>query len=223
MTFETQADRAFFIARFGLAPERGILLAGTGVDLSKFTPADPPASPLRVLFAGRLLHSKGVDTFLEAARLSRADGQAIEWLIAGWRGDQGSADALSEADIEDLRNSADVRFLGHVEDMPQLLAERARAGAPDPLSGGRAAHPHRGRRVRGGDRRPRLPGARRLVEPHDVSGLLMDDGAQPGAAEPGAPPAAATSLEQAAARLARDPDLRRRLADAARRRVLCDG
>ncbi|WP_406857380.1 glycosyltransferase [Alsobacter sp. KACC 23698] len=218
VTFETQSDRAFFMERFGLPADRAILLAGTGVDLSRFVPGRPPAAPMRVLFAGRLLHSKGVDTFCEAARLARSQGLNVEWLIAGWR-DGGSADALSEDDIEALRRSSDVTFLGHVADMPALLAgvhvlalpTRYPEGVPRILIEAAAC----GVAIVV----PDFPGARRLVD-HEVSGLLIDDDA---GAPAGGPTPAAVSLAQAIARLAGDPGLRARLAAAAQRRVLRDG
>jgi glycosyltransferase involved in cell wall biosynthesis len=69
-----------------------------------------------VLFASRLLRSKGLDVFMEAARkLSPRSG--AEFLVAGIA-DDNDPDAV---DPEEVRANPSVKFLGEIKDMAGLL------------------------------------------------------------------------------------------------------
>jgi glycosyltransferase involved in cell wall biosynthesis len=117
-TFETDHDRSQIVGSFGVPFERTIVIQGTGLNLSTFAVDDKNFDePLTLLFAGRLLRSKGVSAFLDAAHLPGAS--QFRWLIAGWRYE--SPDALTDDEVEALRYSRHVEFLGAVSDMPALL------------------------------------------------------------------------------------------------------
>lgn len=117
VTFETEHDRDVWIARKLIDSSQATITCGTGLDLDRFTSVRPicERKSLKVLFAGRLLRSKGLDVFLQAAaRINKPD---IEMAVAGVIEDD--PDALT---LEDLRAVTQIKFLGHVVDMPQLLA-----------------------------------------------------------------------------------------------------
>ena len=117
VTFETSSDRDFWIDRRLIRRDQAMVTQGTGVDLHKFSPAPRKGDqPLKVLFAGRLLLSKGVDIYLKAATILRAT--AIQMLIAGFI--ERDPDAVS---LEALKGCRDIRFLGEVSDMDRLLRE----------------------------------------------------------------------------------------------------
>lgn len=117
-TFETAHDRAQWLERGLITQERSIVLRGAGVDPSTFFTREGQreAGPLRVLFASRLLRSKGLDAFLLAAEAfsGRAD---VEFIVAGMT-DVGDPDGYSPQELEANRL---IRFLGAVSDMPSLL------------------------------------------------------------------------------------------------------
>lgn len=119
-TFETEHDRKVMIEAFGLSSKRSLVVQGTGLDLDAFSvDCAPSAEKLTVLFAGRLLRSKGVMAFVDAA-VEPGAGR-YRWLVAGWRYD--SPDALSQPEMDALRHSERIEFLGAVSDMPSLLAK----------------------------------------------------------------------------------------------------
>lgn len=98
------------------------LIAGSGVDLSRFQP--PLAMPstgvnFRVLLPARLLWDKGLGELVGAARRLRAEGRSIEILIAG-APDPGNPASVPEETVRDWVAEGLIRWLGHVEDMPAL-------------------------------------------------------------------------------------------------------
>jgi len=119
-TFETQHDREQIINVFGVDRARATVVQGTGLDLRSFASEGKLfREPLNLLFAGRLLRSKGVLAFFDAAHLVGAS--RFRWRIAGWRYD--SPDALTDDEVRKLCSSSQIEFLGQVTDMPTLLRE----------------------------------------------------------------------------------------------------
>jgi glycosyltransferase involved in cell wall biosynthesis len=67
-----------------LAPSHIHMIRGSGVDVSRFAPApEPPSPPVRAVYAGRLLWSKGIGELVGAARELRARQVPVEIVLAG--------------------------------------------------------------------------------------------------------------------------------------------
>ena len=111
------------LERIGVPKHRLKFIASSGVNLRRFSPSPYRLSshPLRVLCASRLLWSKGIGLFIEAARRLKHQGRNFQFLLAG-TSDQGNPDTIDSALIETWRHEGDVEILGHVEDMPQAMA-----------------------------------------------------------------------------------------------------
>lgn len=203
-------------ARTGLVSAAQVrLIAGSGVDCQRFAPAAPgPAAPvgtataagqrLRVLLPARLLWDKGLAEFVAAARLLRAQGLAMDFLLAG-EPDPGNPAAVPEATVRGWVAEGLLQWLGHVDDMAALFATvqvvvlpSYREGLPKGLiEAGACALPLITTNV---------PGCREVVT-DGVDGLLV-------------PVKDAPALAHAMARLHQDPALRARLGAAARQKAL---
>ena len=99
------------------------LIPGSGVDCTRFL---PPAEserrqPLRVVLAARMLWDKGVREFVEAARTLKLQGRALRFVLAGGP-DPGNPASIPESVLLDWQAAGLVDWLGHVDDMPALLA-----------------------------------------------------------------------------------------------------
>jgi glycosyltransferase involved in cell wall biosynthesis len=120
LTFETQHDYAFWTAWEVATPQNSSVIDGVGVDPALFHPAPIPRTEgkTRLLFASRLLKSKGLKAFLMMAKQfsGRPD---LEFIVAGMSGDK-DPDAISPQQLSQLD---EIRFLGEVENMPDLLRE----------------------------------------------------------------------------------------------------
>lgn len=96
------------------------LILGSGVNTHVFTPGERNTGTVRVVFASRLLKSKGILELIKSSQQLSDEGLKHELLIAG-EPDPMSSDSLSESDISLLRKQKNIQFLGNVTDMPALL------------------------------------------------------------------------------------------------------
>lgn len=101
------------------------LIAGSGVDTERYRPrADALCASGRkasIVFAARLLWDKGVAEFVQAAQALRAEGLNIQFLVAG-EPDPGNPASVPEEQLTAWREDGNVTLLGHVQDMPALMA-----------------------------------------------------------------------------------------------------
>lgn len=200
-------DHAEFVDAGVVRPDRVHIIPGSGVDLSRFMAvARQPVegAPLRVLLAARMLWDKGLQEFIDAARMLRAEGRRIDFLLAGEPDPGNPASAPAEV-IRGWVDEGVVQWLGHVGDMAALLASvdivvlpSYREGLPKTLIEAAGC----GLPLVTTD----VPGCREVVT-HEVDGLLC-------------PVRTVEPLALAIARLQDDPALARRLGDAARLKAM---
>lgn len=201
-------DDVALFARAGLADTAPVhLILGSGVDCARFlasTPRETGGQPLRVLLAARLLWDKGVAEYIDAARRLLAEGRMLKFLLAG-DPDPGNPAAVPEAAVRGWADHGIVEWLGHVEDMPALLASvdmvvlpSYREGLPKGLIEAASC----GLPLVTTD----APGCREVVT-DGVDGILV-------------PARNAQALAAAIARLQDDPELAARLGTAARAKAL---
>ncbi len=190
-------DRAALLG-LRVPADRIVCIAGSGVDLERFTPTPEPAGVITVGFVGRLLADKGVHTLVEAHHLLKSRGVEIALQMAGTP-DPANPSSVTEAELAAWR-AAGISVLGHIDDIPAFWASAhiavlpsRREGLPKSLLEAAAS----GRPMIASD----VPGCREVVGTE--SGLLVrvDD-----------PVALADAIE----RLAASQELRQRLGAAAR-------
>lgn len=191
-----------------VAADRIRIIRSSGVNLSRFQPGERggTGSRLRVLLASRLVREKGVEDYVEAARLLRASGRDIEFLLAGMP-DPGNPGSVSREEVERWVGDGLVNWLGHVDDMPALMStidvmvlpSYYREGVPKSLIEAAAC----GLAII----TTNLPGCREVVAQHGIDGLHVD-------------PRSAASLARQLAALDEDRDLLRRLGQRARHNAM---
>lgn len=201
--FQNAHDRALFVELGWIAARDAVIIPGSGVDPTEFTPAgDAPHDPIAVMFASRLLHAKGVEDFVIAAE--RLAGQA-RFIIVG-EPDPDNPDSVSRNEIDGWLAGRFVEYWGRREDMPAVmrmadifcLPTFYREGVPKVLVEAAAT----GLPIVTTD----IPGCNDVVVDGD-NGLLI-------------PPRDAGAIVSALARLINDAELRRRMGQAGRDRVI---
>ena len=206
------------LRRLGV-PEHKLHLLGNGVDMTRFDPATHADARQQVRselgigdhevvvgLVGRLVREKGYREVFEAARNLRAAHPHVRFVIAGPT-DLDKADAITQAELDQVAADAGVVFLGmrtdverlypafdlyvlasHREGFPRSAMEAAAMGLPIVATD--------------------IRGCRQVVD-HDVTGLLV-------------PVRDAAALEAAIGALISDPDRRSRMATASRDKAVAE-
>ena len=115
MTTENPQDRDRLVS-LGIVPmERAIAIAGAGLDLDVYTSQGrrQTTGPLRVLMASRLIKTKGVAIYLEAARRMVESGVSMRFDLAGPI-DPTDADVIDENDLRIAGRQGHITYLGVV-------------------------------------------------------------------------------------------------------------
>jgi glycosyltransferase involved in cell wall biosynthesis len=120
MVFQNPDDRQLFIDSGLVNPSTGILIRGSGVDESYFSPQPESTDNLPVvLFAGRLLWQKGLGEFAEVAR--RLQGQA-RFVVVGYE-EATSPLNVPTSQLEAWHNEGIIEWWGKRDDMPDVYAQ----------------------------------------------------------------------------------------------------
>jgi glycosyltransferase involved in cell wall biosynthesis len=187
-----------------VSPSRAAVISGAGVDPERFCPRPEAVGAPVALFAARMLWDKGVGDLVEAARILRARRVEGRVVLAG-SPDPGNPASIPASQLEAWNREGIVDWLGHREDMPELLANAAVVvlpsygeGFPRSLLEGAAA----GRALIAAD----TPGCREIVI-DGITGTLVP---------PGRPEVLADEIEA----LWRNPELRRKMGEQGRELVL---
>src|SRR5581483_8789469 len=164
---------------------------------------EPPGAALTVALVSRMLKSKGVPEAAAAVRRLRAQGCAVELVLAG-QPDPANDDSLDEAELRRLAAEPGIEWLGPVADVRTVWQRAGLAVYPSTYGEGVPASLLEAaacaRPIVAAD----MPGAREVVRPGET-GLLV-------------PPGDVERLAAAIAELARDPRARRPRRDPRRHR-----
>ncbi|MBE7183553.1 MAG: glycosyltransferase family 4 protein [Methylobacterium mesophilicum] len=106
------------------------IVGGAGVDPDHFRPLpQPPVPPLRVAVVARMLWSKGVDLAVEAVRLARARGAAVELSLYGLP-DSSNPQSVPRSTLEEWSARDGVRWHGRTSDVREVWATHGLACLP---------------------------------------------------------------------------------------------
>ena len=119
--FQNPNDRDVLLGLNVLDGTRTSLVSGSGVDLEKYHHLPEPEGDPIIVFAARLLISKGVLDFIEAVRILKARRNDFRaWLVG--MPDKENPDTISDQDLEAWQSEQIIEYLGFRDDMPELLA-----------------------------------------------------------------------------------------------------
>jgi glycosyltransferase involved in cell wall biosynthesis len=202
--FENPADREYFISKRLVSPERTWLIEGAGVDVDHFVPLPEPAGVPVVVLPARMLWDKGVGVLVEAGHLLKEKAQARLALVG--KPDHGNPGTVDEPTLRRWVEEGAVEWWGWQADMKSVYARchivtlpsSYGEGVPTTLLEAAAC----ARPIVASD----IPGCREVVV-HGENGLLV-------------PPGNADALAEALAILVHDADLRGKMGNAGRQRVL---
>ena len=136
VAFQNPDDMDLLRDRGGLADSKGLFIrGGSGVDVSEYSPKtqdSPESLELRktlgissdafvAMFVGRLQLDKGLEEFVQAARLLKKQRSDIVFVMVG-APDPGNKRSVSNETLDTWISEGDVVFTGRREDVPKLMA-----------------------------------------------------------------------------------------------------
>jgi len=116
--------------------DRLVVIPGSGVDIDRFAPAPEgePAGVPRITLVSRMLWSKGVGEFVEAARLLREKGVEFEAVLVG-DPDPDNPQSIPERTLRSWHDEGVVVWWGHQDDIPSVWARSHVAVLPSHREG----------------------------------------------------------------------------------------
>lgn len=121
--FQNHDDEQLFVENHIVKSQKVVFIKGSGVDLDEYGFTElPQQSPLKVMFAARMLREKGVEDLVKAAELLRKDYEGkIEFLLCGDLSQNPSA--MTKEGMLTLVDGKYIKWLGHREDVSELLKQ----------------------------------------------------------------------------------------------------
>ncbi|WP_233189726.1 glycosyltransferase family 4 protein [Halobacteriovorax sp. DA5] len=121
--FQNNEDKSFFLENELISINQAYKISGSGVDLKKFrfSPVDFE-KPLRFLFCGRLLKSKGVLVLKAAAEiLKREFGEDLQFDVLGIY--SSGDDAISKEEVASWDKDVNLRYLGVSDSVKDIVKD----------------------------------------------------------------------------------------------------
>jgi len=164
-------DDKALLFKIGIRPSRIMVIRGSGVDLRKFVPAPEPDGEVVVMLASRMIWEKGVQEFVNAAKILHERGVNARFVLVGVP-DHQNPSAIPESQLKAWHTNGHIEWWSHQDNMPKVIHQAHivclpsyyREGVPKILIEAAAC----GRAIVTTD----APGCREIVR-HGKNGLLV--------------------------------------------------
>lgn len=120
LIFQNQSDMDEITSAAGVPLDDCMLIPGSGFEVDEVRPSPPPAGPHVFLMAARLLHTKGVMEYCEAAKEVASKRDDVEFWLVGEPDDSNPA-SLTADDLSVIEAEGVVKILGFRNDVPELM------------------------------------------------------------------------------------------------------
>lgn len=119
--FMNPGDQEVFEAKGYVIPGNGQVIPSPGVDIERFSYAEEKTGVPIAILPARMLWSKGVADFVEAARLLKSKGVEGRFVLVG-DVDSGDSESIPPEILSGWVNEGVVEWWGHREDMPEIMS-----------------------------------------------------------------------------------------------------
>ena len=121
--FQNQDDLKMFVDEGLVQKEKCDVLPGSGVDIEKFKPTEIENDGVfRFLLASRMLWAKGIQEFIDAAKILNEKYVGIEFQLLGHL-DMNSPTAITNKQMEIWKEEGHIRYLGSSDDVRVQIAK----------------------------------------------------------------------------------------------------
>jgi glycosyltransferase involved in cell wall biosynthesis len=119
--FENNDDLMLFQRSSFAKSFKLVHIAGAGVDIKKYSYTPLPSKPFTILFAARLIKSKGLEQLVEAVSILRDQGYRLILNVAGICDDDVRG-AIPIQLINKWHSEGVINWLGNISNMPQQIS-----------------------------------------------------------------------------------------------------
>ncbi len=114
-------DRSILIKRAGVNENRLCLIRGAGVDVSRYQSSPEKEGSIRIVLVSRMLWHKGINEFVEAAKILQNKGLAVNAQLAGIP-DIDNPGSVPQVQLEAWHQEGVVEWLGYIDNITELWA-----------------------------------------------------------------------------------------------------
>ena len=118
--FQNPTDQSLLSKECSLSESETIIIPGSGLDLKKFNYSKIPIGKPNVLMASRLLKSKGVYEFINAAKILKRKGLEINFQLVG-KPDKSNPLSISKSEIHKWVSEGFIEYLGFRDDLHKII------------------------------------------------------------------------------------------------------
>lgn len=121
LIFLNKDDCIDLVEKYNIKVSQVSVLGGIGLELSDYPYSMPPKMPVSFIFIGRLLAEKGVNEFIEAARLVKSQCADAKFVMLGGL-DESNPGGLTAEGVRLLIDEGVVDHRGYVDDVVSWIA-----------------------------------------------------------------------------------------------------
>ena len=118
--FQNKDDKKIIQRFCSLKNKDSIIINGSGIDLNIYKPSEENHLSNKILFASRLLKSKGIFEFVESAKEFK--GENVDFIIAG-KLDKDNPDCVPIDLIRNWESNGIINYVGYRKDMYRLICQ----------------------------------------------------------------------------------------------------
>ncbi len=122
LLFQNEDDMHTLIDSGIASEDRCRVIPGSGVDVRKFTVTEAPAGAPVIMLVARMLYDKGVEDFVNAARLAKAHLPQARFVLVGDTDPENPA-AIPISQLQAWHDEKVIEWWGRRDDMPAVYAQ----------------------------------------------------------------------------------------------------
>jgi len=120
VVFQNSSDKLFLKKLCNLLDSEMILIPGSGVDINKYKYTKLPKTDPVILMASRLLITKGVREFVQAAQILKKKGIKVNFQLVG-EPDISNPTAITKRELDDWVSNGYIDYLGYRNDIHKII------------------------------------------------------------------------------------------------------